>query len=125
MDNSCCAIHYSGSCLVVFIGDDTKMNKDNLALVMDEYNSTSGKASNITRVIIAVLSIWSLYTLKPLGLAIVLFWTLDILQYVWLSVRADLVLSEKISIKTSNKLGPIANLFYFAKIALTIIVLWS
>lgn len=101
------------------------MNKENRQVVLDEYLSTSKKASYIARAIMATLSLFALGHFQPLGALIISFWTFDLLQYTFLGIRANLVLLERMSIKTFNKLGPIGNMFYFGKIALTLFSLWG
>ncbi len=102
-----------------------KENRDMVQIVLAEHLNVSQRASAIARGIAAALSIMYLYYLQHLPLLLILFWTLDILQYAWLSIRADLVLREILSIRVSNKLELVGQVMYLGKIIIALVVLWG
>lgn len=101
------------------------MTKDNWKVILNEYLKMSGKTSDICRGIVATLSVVSLVRWQSINLAIVLFWTLEIVQYASLSEIANQTLKERISIKTANSLNQWTGLCFWSKIILTVLMLWS
>lgn len=89
----------------------------------EEYVNQTKKTSTIARAIVAAIFFMQVHLKTPISSLIAIYFLLEMLQYTYLGIRAELTATNTVSIVTSNKLRYLGCLFYYSKMIAVLILL--
>lgn len=90
-----------------------------------QYIIHTTRASNLGRCIVGAMSIFCLAYYKNLPTAILMYWTLDLLQYVVCTIRFELGFKNMLNLTKGNMVATCASYLFYFKMVIIFYLLWT
>lgn len=90
--------------------------------IAEEYSGFTRATSKLARSIMGMLSVTLLVLTLSVPLLCIIYFTLELLQYLYLSIRAELMLEGLISIESGNRIRWPGLVFFYSKVIIAIVM---